>query len=472
LGFEPGSTDYGAYFVDDILSMLPTDGGYNYDVTKLYERDGNWGTEDLMREINEGINFLIHMGHGKEDKTMKMTEGDCLKLTNSGKPFFLSSEACSIGWFDWEKGDCWAEFMGPKNPNGAFALVVNSRESPNLADDSVDAFECHRLSKHFWFYAGEGVPLGKALMEAKYDLWDEAKNNTCMRVNIYELNLLGDPTVSLASAPHKPPEIINMSVRPNPAKVDEVVYFNATTRAFDGCQVVNWTWQIKLNSSSDGNPCWNPESDPTPIPPSNYTVYLYGNGSANVTFVFPYKGVYNISLAIRDDVNATATKYLSKPLTVNIQAILYSNTSILLNPYGVSPVWLPHGLKLLDISFEDLDEQDEPVNSTSENSPVPVITIRNVTPCGVLGPLSVGEAVTFEIEVENGSGNHYVIMDFGDDSGYSDYMGFSETIVHVYNSTGTFTVDVEVHDLETCFYDSWYGFVTIMVEEDTGSNDI
>ncbi|HEC95165.1 MAG TPA: hypothetical protein ENI45_04275, partial [Thermoplasmatales archaeon] len=27
LGFEPGSTDYGAYFVDDILSMLPTDGG-------------------------------------------------------------------------------------------------------------------------------------------------------------------------------------------------------------------------------------------------------------------------------------------------------------------------------------------------------------------------------------------------------------------------------------------------------------
>jgi len=232
----------------------------------------SWGTLDLMREINKGVNFLIHMGHGEEHETMELTEYDCLSLANSGKPFFLSSEACLTGKFD--EDECWAEYMSPKNPNGAFALVVNSRLSPNLANNSVNDFECHRLSKKFWSYAKNGTPLGVALIEAKHDLSREVEGNICMRANLYMLNLLGDPTVSLASASHKPPLIKNMSVEPTPARVDEIVYFNATTQVFDGCTVVNWTWQIKLVIPSDGNLRWNPGVDPTPVPPSNYTVYL------------------------------------------------------------------------------------------------------------------------------------------------------------------------------------------------------
>ncbi|HID25131.1 MAG TPA: hypothetical protein EYP23_01520 [Thermoplasmata archaeon] len=58
------------------------------------------------------------------------------------------------------------------------------------------------------------------------------------------------------------------------------------------------------------------------------------------------------------------------------------------------------------------------------------------------------------------------------ETGTQTIMGFSKTIPHIYNTTGTFETDVEVHDLRTCFYDSWYGFATITVMEDSSSNDI
>ena len=480
---------WGGDKVDNILALLPTNesnGGYK--VTRIYEKPPNYPDEDdpiewnwglVAEKINNGTNFLIHDGHGSTTDTMNGWHQSYLDFNNVGMPFFLYSSACKIGEFDeGPDGDCWAEYMGPKNENGAFALVVSSDKSPA---PFVEDF-----AEKFWSYA-QGQPLGKALMMAKKESYNMMGSSLMdpMRMVLFEMNLLGDPAMNLADPPPRKPPTADFTIEPSRIKVNKTVYFNSTSYDNDehNQSITNWTWHITFNSSDNGesNSADNPDG------PFNYgdeTLTEFYNYNENFTYCFHKKGLYDVSLTVTDDEGSSDTESKSGALVVYRKAILYANyvaVDVSDLPDVASPyVWLPGGVSLLDFSFIYLvnpppdnsgsggSSSGSGSGSGSEPSEYDPVTILYLNPDH---PVSVdeNETVEFSVGVVNGSGDNYIIFDFGDGETYSDNMEWSTTFSHMYTEEGTYYPDIEVHDLESYHYDYNYDFTTIAVSQNNNN---
>jgi len=113
-----------------------------------------------------------------------------------------------VGGFDETSGqqdDCFAEFLTVKTSHGAFAVIMNAREGWG-AYGSTDG-PSQRFNREFFdavFNEGVRNPektcLGVANQDSKEDnLW--RINEPYMRWCYYELNLLGDPQISLKPVP-------------------------------------------------------------------------------------------------------------------------------------------------------------------------------------------------------------------------------------------------------------------------------
>ena len=98
----------------------------------------------------------------------------------------------------------------------------------------------------------------------------------------------------------------------------------------------------------------------------------------------------------------------------------------------------------------------------SNPEPSDIVKIIQLIPEGFVD-IDQNEIVTFYVEVENGTGDNYVIMDFGDGIIHEDYMGWSYTVAHTYSERGVYYPDIEVHDLEINYYDYDYDYSEISV---------
>lgn len=202
LGFG-GAGDWGGNAMDELKDSSSSAGYFTtgiptnmYDIDELYDRDWagqSWSKTEIKNRINAGKHFIHHLGHGSENYGLKMYNSDAGTLTNTDF-CFIYSQTCLAGHFD--DYDCFAEYMTIKNMHGAFAIVMNARYgwgNYNTTDGPSQRFDREFCDAIF----GEGIRVfSQANQDSKEDNLYRI-NQECMRWCYYELNLFGDPTISM-----------------------------------------------------------------------------------------------------------------------------------------------------------------------------------------------------------------------------------------------------------------------------------
>lgn len=206
LGFK-GASDYATGMMEQIRQGGNYDGYSTYGFTNcpasdylrfdtsttLYDRSGySWPKSALLDLMNRGVHVFNHLGHANQTIDMKLRVGDLPALTNTDC-FLAYSQGCLPGAFD--QSPCFAEVITTME-HGAFAALMNARYGWG-AHDSTDG-PSERFDRQFWdAVLGERIlQLGRANQDSKEDnVWDI--NGDCIRWCLYEINLFGDPELSL-----------------------------------------------------------------------------------------------------------------------------------------------------------------------------------------------------------------------------------------------------------------------------------
>ncbi len=184
--------------------------GYTVDrLYQLYTNTRNWGTQDIISRLNDGVHLINHLGHSNWFINMNIRNNNISQLNNN-KYCFIYSQGCNAGAFDditdTECGidnpnheDCIAEYLTVKSSNGAFAGIWNTRYGFGFRD-STDG-PSNRFDREFWDAVfNEGIcEIGRANQDSKEDNLYRIDEPT-MRWITYGLTLFGDPAVKL-----KPP---------------------------------------------------------------------------------------------------------------------------------------------------------------------------------------------------------------------------------------------------------------------------
>ncbi len=194
----------------DLLIGERSDNGYTtigipetYPIDSLYEHDGPWYGSTLMNEINQGKQFIHHVGHASPSYVAHLYSSD---ITNSNfyavngvdHNFTLfHTHGCDCGSFD--NNDCILEKMVTID-NFAVSVIGNSRYGWfNEGQTEGPAAHLHREMVDA-LYNEELVHLGSAFVESKIQTapWVEAPGQWeegALRWNFYDINILGDPAL-------------------------------------------------------------------------------------------------------------------------------------------------------------------------------------------------------------------------------------------------------------------------------------
>ncbi|RLD41023.1 MAG: hypothetical protein DRI89_10640 [Bacteroidetes bacterium] len=199
----------------DLLIGERSDNGYttigipnDYPIDSLYEHEQSWGGSDLMNAINQGKQFVHHVGHASPSTVAHLSTNEITNTNFSGANgvdhnfTLFHTHGCDCGAFDYN--DCILERMVLID-NFAVAVIGNSRygwfnegqtEGPaaHLHREMVDALY-HEKINH----------LAKAMAESKIQTapWVTAPGQHeegALRWNFYDLNILGDPALSVWTA--------------------------------------------------------------------------------------------------------------------------------------------------------------------------------------------------------------------------------------------------------------------------------
>lgn len=199
----------------ELLIGLRNDNGYttngippSYNIQKMYDENQYWSGSSLINAINQGKQYVHHVGHANQTYVAKLTNSD---ITNANfaqtngvihNYTIFHTHGCDCGSFDYN--DCILERM-VNIENFAVAVIGNSRygwfnegqsegPSAHLHREMTDAIYHDKIAK-----------LGLALSESKTmtapwvnapGQWEEG----ALRWNFYDLNILGDPALSVWSA--------------------------------------------------------------------------------------------------------------------------------------------------------------------------------------------------------------------------------------------------------------------------------
>jgi hypothetical protein len=271
---------YGSDYLE-LLIGHHTDNGYetwgipeDYTFFKLYEENQSWGGSDLMAQINAGRQYIHHVGHANETYVAYWSNSDITNANFSGANgtthnyTIFHSHGCICGAFD--VSDCIMEKMASID-NFAVAVVGNSRygwfnegqtegPSAHLHREMMDALY-HEKINH----------LGATFAEAKIQTapwvtapgqWEEG----ALRWNFYDINILGDPTLSLWTG-----EPVSIDVTYPNTLVVGATSANVTVMS-GGSPVENFTCALIFNdqlmgtgvTNASGNAVLSFEALPTP----------------------------------------------------------------------------------------------------------------------------------------------------------------------------------------------------------------
>ncbi len=202
----------------DYLELLighSTENGYetwcvpeSYNFQKLYEENQSWSANDLITAINSGKQYVHHVGHANSNYVAYMSNSDITNANFYGANgldhnfTIFQSHGCICGAFD--DNDCIMEKMASIS-NFAVAVIGNSRYGWfNEGQTEGPAAHLHREMMDA-LYHEKINHIGAAFMEAKIQTapwvtapgqWEEG----ALRWNFYDINILGDPTLSIWTA--------------------------------------------------------------------------------------------------------------------------------------------------------------------------------------------------------------------------------------------------------------------------------
>lgn len=262
LGFF-GVANYGDNYLDELIDGCKTHGyttvgipSAEYTIDKLYDSnwekiswhnpifdpDKGWPKSEIMDRINNSVHIINHWGHSNYDYNMKMYISDVDALANDDL-FFVYSQGCMAGGFDnfWGDDDCIAEHFTVKTPHAAFAGIWNAREGWGQYFSTDGSSQ--RFDREFWDAVfGENIKvISKANQDSKEDNLYRI-NNKQMRWCYYELNLFGDPAVSL-KIENIQPGIPDRPSGPQLVKIGEECNYVTSSIDLDGNQIkYGWDW--------------------------------------------------------------------------------------------------------------------------------------------------------------------------------------------------------------------------------------
>ena len=216
-----------------------------WDETKRGEYDLT--PENWIKMINDRHASKVHMhGHGlldlwvlEKNKEVKADQVDELKNENAYP--IITTVSCLTGQYDDKQDPCITESMLRQPRAGAIAILAPSREGVPFMKSQEDFQLMMTEGKmdgtttaytKFWKIAlTEDLTLGEAFRKVKMEMESDARENDGFHMAQCELNLLGDPTLSVR--PVAPESFqARATLRDNKLKLRGVP--NATVSIWDG----------------------------------------------------------------------------------------------------------------------------------------------------------------------------------------------------------------------------------------------
>jgi hypothetical protein len=184
-----------------IADIIPPD----WQVSRLYERDGNLTHEAFVDSVKSGFGFAHLVGHGNAygiyiyyaDEYFGSADLDT--LDNDNLLGIHNSIGCMCGAIDYvSDGDCFAEHYLTPATGGSYS-IMNSRygwgNPPNMGpSEHIDTCFYHEIFKENHLYHDH---LGVAHAFSKDGYVSEISWHSSWAWSIYELNLFGDPELPL-----------------------------------------------------------------------------------------------------------------------------------------------------------------------------------------------------------------------------------------------------------------------------------
>jgi hypothetical protein len=184
-----------------IADIVPSD----WQVSRLYERDGNLTHEAFVDSVRSGFGFAHLVGHGNEHGIYiyyadeYLGSDDLDTLNNDGLLGIHNSLGCMCGGLDLVPyGDCFAEHYLTPAAGGGYS-IMNSRygwgSPPNMGpSEHIDTCFYHEIFREEYPYHDH---LGVAHAFSKDGFVSEITWSSNWPWTIYELNLFGDPEMPL-----------------------------------------------------------------------------------------------------------------------------------------------------------------------------------------------------------------------------------------------------------------------------------
>ncbi|MCD6102121.1 MAG: right-handed parallel beta-helix repeat-containing protein, partial [Candidatus Cloacimonetes bacterium] len=212
----PGLT-YGGWYMDELIGFCDTNGyttigiPTTWNISKLYEEEFNWTSQDLFAELNLGPNLLNHLGHGSPTHCLNIDNSDLTTyhITNDGITHnFINgySQACYSGsmdnwhWSGYYVGDCFAEKISTM-PTATSTFIANSRYGwgqPGGTDGASQIFNREWIDVFF----DDGIySIAGANQVSKEHAIPFIEAEQVVRWCCYELNVFGDPALQLWTEP-------------------------------------------------------------------------------------------------------------------------------------------------------------------------------------------------------------------------------------------------------------------------------
>jgi hypothetical protein len=191
IGESLDSSTWGGDSKDVTAELVPPD---EYDLTRLYEREGTFSRSAVIDNLNRGPHLTNHLGHANDGYVMGIYSSDVDALTNE-TPFFSYSQGCDAGAFD-------QKFSGSSEAisehfltaeNAAFGVIMNVRYgwySSGSTNGPSQPFDHEFYDALFT----EGLrTLGEASDDSRHDNAADSQTNAYLRWCFLETNLHGDP---------------------------------------------------------------------------------------------------------------------------------------------------------------------------------------------------------------------------------------------------------------------------------------
>jgi len=337
LGFG-GISDFAAAVMDQLVNGSKADGyttvgipSQVYDVDRLYDRDwtdNDWPNSEFIDRVNAGTHIINHLGHGNTSWAFKMTSGTAASAFTNDEPCFIYSQACYSGQFD--GAECWAEHAGIKTDQGAYAIIMNARYGWGVGNSTDGGSQ--RYNREFWdaiFNPYDYHPqIGKANQDSKEDNLYRI-NDGVMRWCCYEINLFGDPTISIDYGQAQPglvfnfPEGLPDTIRPN----QETTFLVDLVKVYDGTPVPA---SGLLHYRIDGGPI---QSVPmTQITPMQYEATLPGVMCEQV-----------LEYYVSADEATSGSYYDPDPATPHQPIVLSAETVVFADDFQIDQGWTVNG---------------------------------------------------------------------------------------------------------------------------------